>query len=77
MAYELNTELHSQHLGLRSDYGSYSFPKRRRKDKELLFRVIQRLKEAAEVQVMCKCSAAVTIDYYYLCDPARAHSRAG
>lgn len=53
MAYELKTEHHSQHLGLRPDYGSYSFPKRRQKDEELLFRVIQRLKEEAEVQVLC------------------------
>lgn len=64
MAYELKLEHHSQHLRPRLDYGSYSFPEGRREDEEPLFRVGQKPKEEAEVQLMYKCSAVVAADHY-------------
>lgn len=72
MARELEIEHHGQHLRLHSDYGSYSFPKGRQKDP--LFRVGERLKEEAEVQVMYKCFAVVAVDHYCFCEPTGALS---
>lgn len=75
MAYELEIEHHSQHLRLHSNYGSYSFPKGRWKD--LPFRVCQRVKEGAEVQVTHKRSAVVAVDHYSFREPAGALSWRG
>lgn len=77
MADELEIEHHSQHMGLHSDRGSYSFPKERQKDEEPLFRVGQRLKEEAEVQLTYKCSTVVAVNHYCSYELSEAFCRLG